>query len=143
MMDINEAISIVKKLVELNKDKLYMDEIRAFNMVIDAAENYNIMDKEKVIASFPIKGRIKEEILFDLIDKYIDEHYDEIFEIINQRLLSHCITSATLFPYGDKDIIRSIKFSIDKDEHMWYNTFNKWNWTKFENGVIKIDERRI
>jgi hypothetical protein len=21
---------------------------------------------------------------------------------------------------------------------MWYNKFNKWNWTKFENGVIQL-----
>ena len=34
---------------------------------------------------------------------------------------------------------------IDNNKHMWYNTFNKWSWTKFENGVIKIenDERRV
>ena len=28
--------------------------------------------------------------------------------------------------------------SIDNNEHMWYNTFNKWNWTKFDNGVAVI-----
>ena len=34
---------------------------------------------------------------------------------------------------------------IDNNKHIWYNTFNKWSWTKFENGVIKIetDERRV
>ena len=91
------------------------------------------MDKE-VIVSCPIKGR-KE--LFDLIDEYIDEHYNDIFEIINQKL-NHYVTSATLFPYGHKAI--PIEFDIDTDEHIWYNKFNKWNWTKFENGVIKIDK---
>lgn len=29
-------------------------------------------------------------------------------------------------------------FDVDDNEHMWYNTFNKWNWTKFENGVIQL-----
>ena len=77
---------------------------------------------------------------FNALEKYVDEHIDEIFEIINQKLLSYCVTTA-LFPYGDK--VSPIEFSIDTDEHMWYNTFNKWNWTKFENGVIKIDERRV
>lgn len=34
---------------------------------------------------------------------------------------------------------RGGKMSIDKDEHLWYNTFNKWIWNKFENGVVKIE----
>lgn len=29
-------------------------------------------------------------------------------------------------------------FDVDDNEHMWYNTFNKWNWTKFDNGVAVI-----
>ena len=81
---------------------------------------------------------------FDILDKYVDEHIDEILDIINQEL-NHYVTSVALFPYGDKVLypIEPIKFSIDDNEHIWYNTFNKWSWTKFENGVIKIDERRI
>ena len=76
---------------------------------------------------------------FDILDKYIDEHYDEIFKIISQQLNKY-VTSATLFPYGDNALypIEPIKFSIDDSKHMWYNTFNKWNWGKCENGVIKI-----
>ena len=76
---------------------------------------------------------------FDILDKYIDDHIDEILDIINQKL-NHYVTSATLFSYGDKALypIEPIKFAIDDNEHMWYNTFNKWNWNKFENGVIKI-----
>lgn len=77
---------------------------------------------------------------FDILDKYVDEHIDEILDIINQEL-NHYATSAALFPYGDKVLypIEPIKFSIDDNEHIWYNAFNKWSWTKFENGVIKID----
>ena len=44
-MGINDAIKIVKQLVELNRDKLYMDEIQAFQMVIHAAENYKAINK--------------------------------------------------------------------------------------------------
>lgn len=80
----------------------------------------------------------KEEV-FDLLDKYIEEHYDEIFKIISQQLNKY-VTSATLFPYGDKTLLclEPLKFDIDNNEHMWYNTFYKWNWSKCENGVIKI-----
>ena len=34
---------------------------------------------------------------FDILDKYVDEHIDEILDIINQEL-NHYVTSVALFP---------------------------------------------
>ena len=43
-MEIKEAVSIVKNLVELNRNEFYVDEIQAFQTVIDAAESYDYMN---------------------------------------------------------------------------------------------------
>ena len=75
---------------------------------------------------------------FDILEKYVDEHMDEILDILRKEYLSK------LTKVEDVLVGKAVTYEfpkpicIDKDEHMWYNTFNKWNWTKFENGVIKI-----
>ena len=65
------------------------------------------------------------------------KEYLSKFTNVADILIGDAVTTAYVFP--------NYKPTIDKDGHMWYNTFNKWNWTKFENGVIKIedDERRV
>lgn len=78
---------------------------------------------------------------FDILDKYIDEHMEEILNIIKKEYLNLTKTKDVLVGKAATYEFPSPIF-IDNDKHMWYNTFNKWNWTKFENGVIKIDKRR-
>ena len=85
---------------------------------------------------------------FDILDKYVDEHMDEILDIILRKEYLSKLTKVEDILVG-KAVVRPLAYeyyeyyptpiSIDNNEHMWYNTFNKWNWTKFENGVIKID----
>ena len=74
---------------------------------------------------------------FDILEKYIDEHISEIFDILRKEYLSK-LTKVEDILIGDA--VTTYKFPkptpIDNNEHMWYNTFNKWNWNKFENGVI-------
>lgn len=85
---------------------------------------------------------------FDILNKYIDEHISEIFDILRKEYLSK-FTKVEDILIGDAVICTTYEFPdynptpIDNNEHMWYNTFNKWGWDKFENGVIKIDERRV
>ena len=82
---------------------------------------------------------------FNILEKYVDEHMDEILDILRKEYLSR------LAKVEDVLIGKAVNYefptpiSIDNNEHMWYNNFNKWNWTKFENGVVKIenDERRV
>jgi hypothetical protein len=80
---------------------------------------------------------------FEILEKYVDEHMDEILDILRKEYLSK------LTKVEDMLIGKAVTYAfptpifIDTDKHMWYNTFNKWNWNKFENGVIKIDKRRI
>lgn len=79
---------------------------------------------------------------FYILEKYVDEHMDEILDILRKEYLSKLTkvedilvgeaVNYELFPIPTP-------ISIDNNEHMWYNKFNKWSWTKFENGVIKID----
>jgi hypothetical protein len=76
---------------------------------------------------------------------YKREIFDYISECIDEMIIEAC--HKAVFPSID-EISVGVKnkiFDIDKDEHMWYNKFNKWSWAKFENGVIKIenDERRV
>lgn len=79
---------------------------------------------------------------FNALEKYVDEHIDEIFDILRKEYLSK-FTDVRDTLIGDAVTWATYEFPkpipIDNNEHMWYNTFNKWNWTKFENGVIKID----
>ncbi len=87
---------------------------------------------------------------FDILEKYVDEHISEIFDILRKEYLSKFIDIRDTL-IGDAVTWATYEFPdynpipIDNNEHMWYNKFNKWNWNKFENGVIKIenDERRI
>ena len=82
---------------------------------------------------------------FDILEKYVDEHMDEILDILRKEYLSK-LTKVEDILVGKAVTYEFPKpISIDNNEHMWYNTFNKWSWTKFENGVIKIedDERRV
>lgn len=84
---------------------------------------------------------------FIIIDKwnrktfklYEHEIFDYISECIDEMIIDAC--HKAVFPSIDEISIgvKNKIFDVDKNEHMWYNTFNKWNWTKFENGVIKID----
>ena len=78
---------------------------------------------------------------FNALEKYVDEHISEIFDMLRKEYLSKLTNVADIL-IGDA--VTAYEFpdykpTIDKDKHMWYNTFNKWGWTKFENGVIKID----
>lgn len=77
---------------------------------------------------------------FDILNKYVHQHMDEILDIIKKEYLSKLIKTGDVF-VGKATYEFPNPIFIDNDEHMWYNTFNKWNWTKFENGVIKIDKR--
>ena len=86
---------------------------------------------------------------FDILEKYVNEHISEIFDILRKEYLSK-FTKVEDILIGDAVKAYIIyefpkPIPIDNNEHMWYNTFNKWGWTKFENGVIKIenDERRV
>lgn len=74
---------------------------------------------------------------FYILEKYVDEHMDEILDVLRKEYLSR-LTKVEDMLVGEA-VNYEFPTPIDKDEHMWYNTFNKWNWTKFENGVIKID----
>lgn len=76
---------------------------------------------------------------FDILEKYVDEHIDEIFDILKKEYLSK-LTKVEDVLVG-KAVARPLPtpICIDKDKHMWYNTFNKWSWNKFENGVIIND----
>ena len=71
---------------------------------------------------------------FDILEKYIDEHIDEILDILRKEYLNK------LAKVEDVLVGKAVAYEfptpipIDKDEHMWYNKFNKWSWTKFENG---------
>ena len=75
---------------------------------------------------------------FDILEKYVDEHIDEILDILRKEYLSK------LAKVEDVLVGKAVTYEfpkptpIDNNEHMWYNNFNKWSWTKFENGVIKI-----
>lgn len=77
---------------------------------------------------------------FDILDKYVDEHMDEILDIIKKEYLSKFIKIEDVLVGKAATYEFPSPIFIDNDEHMWYNTFNKWNWTKFENGVIKIGD---
>lgn len=69
---------------------------------------------------------------FIIIDKWnnrtFKRHKHEIFDYI-----SECIDEMIIEGCHNNKI-----FDVDDNEYMWYNTFNKWNWTKFNNGVIVI-----
>lgn len=78
---------------------------------------------------------------FDILDKYVDEHMGEILDIIKKEYLSKLAKAEYVLVGKAVDYEFPNPVIIDKDEHMWYNTFNKWNWTKFENGVVIINER--
>lgn len=81
---------------------------------------------------------------FDILNKYVDEHMDEIIlDIIKKEYLSKFIKIEDVLVGKAVTYEFPMPICIDNDEHMWYNTFNKWSWNKFENGVIKIDENRI
>lgn len=83
--------------------------------------------------------------IFNILEKYVDEHMDEILDILRKEYL-HKLTKVEDVLVGKAVNYKfPTPISIDNNEHIWYNTFNKWSWTKFENGVIKIenDERRV
>lgn len=84
---------------------------------------------------------MKDNNTFDILEKYVDEHIDEILDILRKDYLSK-LTKVEDVLVGTAVAYEFPKpISIDNDEHMWYNKFNKWSWTKFENGVIKLNER--
>lgn len=65
------------------------------------------------------------------------EIFDYISKCINEMIIETChkdIPSIDEISIGVKNKISD----VDNNEHMWYNKFNKWNWTKFENGVIQL-----
>ena len=73
-------------------------------------------------------------------DNMTNQEAIKIVEYIIESIIDELISKAVTYEFPDYDSV-----PIDNNEHMWYNTFNKWSWTKFENGVIKIenDERRV
>lgn len=77
---------------------------------------------------------------FNVLEKYVDEHMDEILDILRKEYLNK-ISNIIDVLVGDAVTPLVYEFPtpicIDKDKHLWYNTFNKWSWAKFENGVIK------
>jgi hypothetical protein len=80
--------------------------------------------------------------VFDILEKYVDEHMDEILDILRKEYLSK-LTKVEDILIGKAVYDFPTPIFIDNNEHMWYNTFNKWSWSKCENGVIKIDKRRV
>ena len=73
-------------------------------------------------------------------DNMTNQEAIKIVEYIIESIIDELISKAVTYEFPDYDSV-----PIDNNEHMWYNTFNKWSLTKFENGVIKIenDERRV
>ena len=84
---------------------------------------------------------------FEFWEKYLEEHYDEVLAILKDKIcFDDLVEYDDAKKYG-KDTItfEFIKFpetpiELDEDKHMWYNTFNKWSWANFENGVVKIED---
>lgn len=87
---------------------------------------------------------------FIIVDKYnrreFKTHEHEIFDYISkcvdEMIIEAChkgVPSIDEISIGVKNKI----FDVDNNEHMWYNKFNKWNWTKFDNGVAVIKKERI
>lgn len=79
---------------------------------------------------------------FDILEKYVDEHMDEILNILRKEYLSKLVKVEDIL-VGKATYEGVAPIVVGDKEHIWYNTFNKWSWAKFENGVIKIDERRV
>lgn len=77
---------------------------------------------------------------FDILEKYVDEHISEISDILRKEYLSKLTKIEDILVGKAVDYKFPRPTPIDNDEHIWYNTFNKWSWNKFENGVI-INER--
>lgn len=74
---------------------------------------------------------------FDILEKYINEYSNEIVNILIKEYFSKFVNIKDV-SFGDT--VDCQCFDIDNNEHMWYDMWHdKWNWTKFENGVIKID----
>lgn len=74
---------------------------------------------------------------FDILEKYVDEHMDEILDILRKEYLSK-LSKVEDILVGKAVTYEFPKIPIDNNEHIWYNTFNKWSWTKFNNGVIVV-----
>ena len=59
---------------------------------------------------------------FDILEKYVDEHISEIFDILKKEYLSK------LTKVEDVLVGKAVTYKfptpicIDKDEHMWYAT---------------------
>ena len=77
--------------------------------------------------------------VFDILEKYVDEHIDEILDILRKEYLSKLAKVEDVLVGKAVTYEFPTSICIDNNEHMWCNTFNKWSWTKFENGVIRID----
>lgn len=79
--------------------------------------------------------KYREEI-FNLIDEYISKYIEDIVPKLFMKESNYYklvdTTNLELEELNNRPIF------IDNDEHLWYNKFNKWNWSKCENGVIKI-----
>ena len=78
--------------------------------------------------------------VFDILEKYVDEHMNEILDILRKEYLSKLakVEDVLVGKAVVRPLFPNFNFVIDNDEHIWYNKFNKWSWNKFENGVIKI-----
>ena len=80
--------------------------------------------------------KYREEI-FNLIDAYISKYIENIIPklFVEESEYYKLVDTTNL----ELEELNNRPIFIDNDEHMWYNKFNKWNWMKFENGVIKIE----
>lgn len=77
---------------------------------------------------------------FDILEKYVDEHMDEILDILRKEYLSRLTKVEDVLVGKVVTYEFPTPICIDKDEHMWYNKFNKWSWNKFDNGVVKLND---
>lgn len=62
---------------------------------------------------------------FDIVEKYVDEHMDEIIDILRKEYLNKIANIIDVL-VGDA-VVYEYPMFIDKDEHLWYNKFNKWS----------------
>lgn len=71
-----------------------------------------------------------------LLTEQRDMVYNTLYQSINDYLMDDinkiCVVNK---PFTEDDVIQLCN-KIENNNY--YNKYNKWSWTKFENGVIKI-----
>jgi hypothetical protein len=62
---------------------------------------------------------------FDILEKYVDEHMDEILDTLRKKYLSK-LTKVEDILLGTAVTYEFPKLTpTDNNKHMWYNKFNK------------------